>query len=279
MELLLNIFVIVCLVLAVLCFVAFCAFFWLVYRKLSRETIPPEAPVHGGLGDTARPQGAPLVAPVLEAGAKVLKEAGVFAEKLSKASPPVVSLIASLIYLLLALGALTVLQGKEKDKKEKKDCCSQSDAAASRVVSTISSCVVSGFPDGEAGLPKDPSQEPSLCLERLFDAKDASSPALIFLVGHTDVRELHASVRRRFHDNPTLGYQRALAVQALISDMQAKEHADRSGAALLTSRVVLLDAGSGLIPDPPLHSGALAHDRSVEVLALHLTLEKMTRTP
>jgi hypothetical protein len=277
MELLSKIFVVVCLVLAVLSFVAFCAFFWLIYRKLSRESSPAAAAVNGGLGETARPQGTPLVAPVLEAGAKLLKEAGEFAQKLSKASPPVVALIASLIYLLLALGALSFLQGK--DKKDKKDCCSQSDAAASRVVSTLSSCVVSGFPDGEAGLPKDPQQEPSLCLDRLFDANDASSPALIFLIGHTDVRELHASVRRRFHDNPTLGYQRALAVQTLISDMQAKEHADRSGAALLTSRVVLLDAGSGLIPDPPLHSGALAHDRSVEVLALHLRLEKMPRTP
>jgi hypothetical protein len=276
MELLSKIFVVVCLVLAVLSFVAFCAFFWLIYRKLSQESSPAAAAVHGGLGETARPQGAPLVAPVLEAGAKLLKEAGEFAQKLSKASPPVVALIASLIYLLLALGALTFLQGKEK--KDKKDCCNQSDAA-SRVVSTLSSCVVSGFPDGEAGLPKDPPQQPSLCLDRLFDAKDASSPALIFLIGHTDVRELHASVRRRFHDNPTLGYQRALAVQALISNMQAKEHADRSGAASVTSRVVLFDAGSGLIPDPPLHSGALAHDRSVEVLALHLTLEKMSRTP
>ena len=139
--LLLITFAIVCLILACFSFAAFCKFYWLRMQEIRRQL---ETPVKatGGLGSTFRTEGAPVIGPAAEAIAKLVEQLAALTDKLSKAPPPVVALVASMCYLLFAILAIWLIPHAIVEKK-------------TPVSETwVSHCRLQSFADGESTVPE-----------------------------------------------------------------------------------------------------------------------------
>jgi hypothetical protein len=178
-QILLITVAVVCLTLACLSFLAFCQFYRLRLQEI-RQELAGRGTATGGLAETFRTQGAPIVAPAAEAIAKLVELLGTLTEKLSKAPPPVVSLIASMCYLGFAFFAIWMMAAPSAEKAPLKPTYS----------TTVSRCELQSFADGGFKLPANLMQAPNACFDDLVNRLVRETPALLLIVGHSDIRDL-----------------------------------------------------------------------------------------
>lgn len=257
MQILLIIVAVVCLTLSCLSFLAFCQFYRLRMQEIRQQLAGHGAPA-GGLADTFRTQGAPIVAPAAEAIAKLVAQLGALTEKLSKAPPPVVALIASMCYLAFAFLAIWMMPARRGEKAPLEPTFS----------TTVWRCQLQSFADGEFKLPANPTQTPDACFDHLVSRLGRETPALVFIVGHSDIRDLKASVRSQLGDNGNLAYQRAQSVRGSLLERLANSlHGEETRTVAQTPPVVVLNAGANLIGNEHAKPGDFESDRSVEIIS------------
>jgi hypothetical protein len=256
-QILLMIVAAVCLMLACLSFLAFCQFYRLRMQEIRQQLAGHGVPA-GGLAETFRTQGAPIVAPAAEAIAKLVEQLGALTERLSKAPPPVVALIASMCYLGFAFLAIWMMPARSGEKAPLEPTFS----------TTVSHCQLQSFADGEFKLPANLTQAPNACFDDLLSRLERETPALVFIVGHSDIRDLRMKPRSQLGDNGNLAYQRAQSVRGLLLERQANslrgEEVHTVGQA---PPVVVLNAGANLVGNSHAKPGDFESDRSVEIIS------------
>jgi hypothetical protein len=259
-PILLVVFVIVCLTLACLSFLAFCGFYWLRLQEIRRQ-LAAHSGTAEGLGSSFRKEGAPVIGPAVEAIAKLVEQLAGLTEKLSKAPPPVVALVASVCYLLLAIFSIWLIPHDRAENKPP--------ASGTAPHTTVSHCRLQPFADGESTIPGNLTQVPSACFDNLVGRLTKETPSLIFIVGHSDIRDLKPKGRSRFGNNGNLAYQRAQAVRTLL--LERTDNVPRDGSpqtTLHTPSTVVLNAGANLVGDAHARPGDFESDRSVEIISI-----------
>ena len=212
----------------------------------------------GGLAETFRAQGAPIVAPTAEAIAKLVEQLGALTEKLSKAPPPVVALIASMCYLAFAFLAIWMMPARSAERGPLEPTLS----------TTVSRCQLQSFADGEFKLPANLTQDPKLCFDDLASRLAGKTPALVLIVGHSDIRDLKMKVRSQLGDNSNLAYQRAQSVRGLLLERWADFlHGEGARTVGQTPPVVILNAGANVVGSAHAKPVDLESDRSVEIIS------------
>jgi hypothetical protein len=146
-------------------------------------------------------QGIPNVDKILDSMANLTKS-------LSKAPMHVVTLVAAMFFMLIALAALGVQcwcdSETEPPKKE-----------ASLIAPTR--CVVGYFSSGDSRMPDSVTDSPRGCLGNLQNRMKTDEPPFVVAVGHVDFRELQMQPRKIYGDNLSLAYQRAVSVQTYLA--------------------------------------------------------------
>jgi hypothetical protein len=258
---LLVVFAIVCLTLACLSFLAFCGFYWLRLQEMQRQSAAHSGAAEG-LGSSFRKEGGPVIGSAVEAIAKLVEQIAVLTEKLSKAPPPIVALVASVCYLLLAILSIWLIPYDPVGNK--------SPAPGTATYTTVSHCRLQSFADGESTIPSNLTQVPSACFDNLVGRLTKETPSLIFIVGHSDIRDLKPKGRARFGNNGNLAYQRAQAVRTLLLERQT-DNAPQGGPSQTTLHspsTVVLNAGANLVGDAHARRGDFESDRSVEIISI-----------
>jgi hypothetical protein len=256
-QILLVIVAVVCLTLACLSFLAFCQFYRLRMQEIRQQLAGRGVPA-GGLAEMFRTQGAPIVAPAVDAIAKLIEQLGALTEKLSKAPPPVVALIASMCYLAFAFLAIWMMPAQSAEKAPLEPTFS----------TTVSRCQLQSFADGEFKLPANLTQAPNACFDDLVSRLGRETPALVLIVGHSDIRDLKMKVRSQLGDNGNLAYQRAQSVRGLLLQRQANSlHGEGVRTDGQTPPVVILNAGANLVGNAHAKPEDFESDRSVEIIS------------
>jgi len=253
--------VVICLIMGLLSFVAFCAFCWLRIAAIRNQIQGRTDTAAEGLAAAARREGA-AINETLDAAAKLLEQAANFTEKLSKAPPPVVALVSSICFILLAIGSSWLFFCQCNKPREK---------APAPIVASVSvtSCRLESFDDGDPAVPPKPNQEPADCLNTLITRLLKDHASFIVLVGHSDLRELRPKSHRLLGDNGNLAYQRGQSVKNLLISRYAAATVSASGVVSKTSlpAIIVLNAGASQGGDARAHPADLSTDRAVEILS------------
>jgi hypothetical protein len=204
-----------------------------------------------------------LQAGPLEGADKLIEALANLTDSLAKAALPVVALIASLLFLIVAL--LAVYLGCKCCKKEPPTKLQES-----RLTIDIPHCIIGTFAEGKSqfqgGLLKD---SPSGCLNDIRKRLRGESPPVLVIIGHVDLRELKPQSRRIYASNLSLAYQRALATRNRITESAGTGDPGSKAASLLSSHTVLLAVGANNVRETgAVAEDLLAADRVAEIISL-----------
>lgn len=201
---------------------------------------------------------------LLEGADKLIEAIAKLTDSLAKAPLLVVALIASLLFLIIALLAVSLAC---------KDCGKQEPPAkvqTSQLNIDIPHCTVGTFVEGksqfEGGSPND---LPNGCLDNIRQRLRGTSPPVLLIIGHVDLRELKSQSRRIYASNLSLAYQRALVTRNTITGSPGTEA--QGSESSLPAHAVLLAVGANNVRE----TGAvgevqLAADRMAEIICLSI---------
>jgi hypothetical protein len=144
----------------------------------------------------------------------------------------------------------------------------------------VSRCQLQSFADGKFKLPATLTQTPAACFDDVVNRLAKETPALVFMVGHSDIRELKAGGRSQLGDNVNLAYQRAQSVRGLLLD-RLSNPSPREGAlsAGQIPPVVVLNAGASLVGNAHAKPGDFESDRSVEIISFWVQTKDLAKKP
>jgi hypothetical protein len=236
--------------------IAFALFVISLLLQLFRAK-PPQARVSVGAGNTQQEGLGP------EEFAKLFEALAKLADSLNHAGPVVISLIASIIFFILAMLAAmpSVKSSGDSDHKDKKD-----DKVALSMLTEA--CVLYPFDPGEHQLIKaglnQLKQDPKQCAQRLLEQVEKGAISMVLLVGHADRRSLSGRKIRYYGTNETLAYQRALEVKRVLLAAYTPKTAEQLKIDEFARRMVVVEGGPVYVDRGSVEE-QLAQDRSVEV--------------
>src|SRR5215467_190372 len=170
-----------------------------------------------------------LQAGPIEAVPKIIEATAKLTDSLSKAPISVVALIASLLFIAIALAAAALgCRCCAKVTPEK-----QADA---RVDLSISHCLIGKFVEGTSQFDGSPQDSPQGCFEDTLKRLRSQPAAVLLIIGHVDLRELNPAPRRIYANNISLGYQRALAASNLLSGKAGEPPSSSRDTSTLSAR-------------------------------------------
>jgi hypothetical protein len=128
----------------------------------------------------------------LEGTGKVLEAAAKLTDALAKAPLAVVAVVASLLFLIVAIGAAALECESTRWPK----------APESRLGAPVAMfvpgqrCVVRNFGDADGNLPAAPDDAPKGCLDQLGEKLRTGKLGMVLMIGRCDVREPRPKARR-----------------------------------------------------------------------------------
>lgn len=186
----------------------------------------------------------------IDAVNKIIEAMAKLTDSLSKAPMIVVALMASLLFLGLALVAAALgckLCNQQRTEKP----------VETRADLTISHCLVGTFIEGQSKFEGAAQDSPQGCFADTLKRLRSEPATVLLIIGHVDLRELNTAPRRIYASNMSLGYQRALAASKLLAERAGEPVSTAGDASSLASRSVLLAVGASNVRD----SGIVAKDR------------------
>lgn len=254
------VFAVSCL-LALLSFALFAA---LLYERIKALEALRKRLAQGPVtGDELKGFDMQLQAGPLDAVDKVIEAIAKLTDSLAKAPMHVAALIASLLFLSLALTtAVLACKVCKKEPAEEKP-------KETRTTMAVTHCVVGTFVEGKSLWEGEPRDFPKDCFKNIRKSLGEASPPLLLIIGHVDLRELKPQTRQVYASNLSLAYQRAVATQSQIAADIGKDKNDSKAASALASNAVLLAVGANHIRDSgEVSKDHLAADRVAEIVAL-----------
>jgi len=210
----------------------------------------------GGAGAAAEQEGADSLAKLMEAFAKL-------ADSLNHSGPVVLTLMAAIIFFVLALLAAGVgtIKGETTDT-------GPSPAKATKQTTEV--CVLYPFAVGEHQLGPEGlgrlAQKPDRCTQSLLDQAGKGEVSILLLIGHADRQPLSGRLLRYYGTNEELAYKRALEVKDALVARYNSAAAQKISPEEFARRIVVLAAGAHYL-DPRAAAEQLAQDRSVEIVS------------
>ena len=248
--------------------VAFVLFVISVLVQLFRRR--PPAGAGGGAGEAAEQQalGPEEVAKLIEAFAKL-------AEVFNHSGPTVLTLMASIIFFVLALLAASVEALRSEPTSAPKA------PGRASISPAIQVCVLYPFDVGQHRLGQDGikrlKQTPNGCARSIVEQAGKGTVTVLLLIGHADRQPLSGERLRYYGTNEALAYQRALEVKRLMIANYDAATTQTPKPDAFSERIVVLSAGSSYV-DRRADAEQLAHDRSVEIVAYQADSAKLQAT-